>query len=99
MRSAIYPLVEKKAVCFFNVIAKRYERGSVIVTSNLPFSQWSGAFANDTTLVAALLDRLLHHSHIVQISGESYRLKGKTAAGIMPTNIANRAMLENNKTA
>jgi len=50
-------------------------------------------------LVAALLDRLLHHSHIVQISGESYRLKGKNAAGIVPTNIASRAMLENNETA
>ena len=56
-------------------------------------------FANDTTLVAALLDRLLHHSHIVQISGESYRLKGKKSAGIVPTNIASRAMLENNETA
>jgi len=46
-----------------------------------------------------LLDRLLHHSYIVQISGESYRLKGKNAAGIVPTNIASRAMLENNETA
>jgi DNA replication protein DnaC len=55
--------------------------------------------AFDISLVAALLDRLLHHSHIVQISGESYRLKGKTAAGIVPTNIASRAMLENNETA
>ena len=89
----------EEACLFFNVIAKRYERGSVIVTSNLPFSQWSGAFANDITLVAALLDRLLHHSHIVQISGESYRLKGKSAAGIVPTNIASRAMLVNNEIA
>jgi len=55
------------------------------------------SYANDTTLVAALLDRLLHHSHIVQISGESYRLKGKSAAGIVPTNIASRAMLVNNE--
>ena len=46
-----------------NVIAKRYENGSVIVTSNLPFSQWSTAFADDQTLTAALLDRLLHHVH------------------------------------
>ena len=93
------PFGREEASLFFNVIAKRYERGSVIVTSNLPFSQWSGVFANDTTRVAALLDRLLHHSHIVQISGESYRLKGKTAAGIVPTNIASRAMLENNEIA
>ncbi|WP_169719846.1 ATP-binding protein, partial [Zooshikella ganghwensis] len=46
--------------------------------------QWSGAFANDQTLTAALLDRLLHHAHIVQISGHSYRLRGKKMAGITP---------------
>ena len=78
------PFGRDEANLFFNVIAKRYEQGSVIVTSNLPFSQWSNAFADDTTLTAALLDRLLHHSHIVQISGESFRLKGKKAAGIIP---------------
>ncbi|HAS64198.1 MAG TPA: AAA family ATPase [Vibrio sp.] len=78
------PFGREEANLFFNVIAKRYEQGSIIVTSNLPFSQWSNAFADDTTLTAALLDRLLHHSHIVQISGESYRLKGKKAAGVLP---------------
>lgn len=78
------PFGREEANLFFNVIAKRYEHGSVIVTSNLPFSQWSSAFADDTTLTAALLDRLLHHSNIVQISGESYRLKGKKAAGVLP---------------
>jgi len=66
------------------VIAKRYEQASIIVTSNLPFSQWSTAFAGDQTLTAALLDRLLHHAHIVQISGNSYRLKDKKVAGIVP---------------
>ncbi|WP_168405022.1 ATP-binding protein, partial [Acinetobacter indicus] len=45
--------------------------------SNLPFSQWSKSFADDVTLTAAMLDRLLHHCHVVQISGESYRLKDK----------------------
>jgi len=78
------PFGREEANLFFNVIAKRYEQGSVIVTSNLPFSQWSTAFADDQTLTAALLDRLLHHAHIVQISGNSYRLKGKKAAGINP---------------
>ncbi|SFF28350.1 IS21-like element helper ATPase IstB [Nitrosomonas sp. Nm166] len=76
---------EEEANLFFNVIAKRYEQGSVIVTSNLPFSQWSTAFADDQTLTAALLDRLLHYAHIVQISGNSYRLKGKKSVGIAPT--------------
>ena len=64
------PFGREEENLFFNAIAKRYEQGSIIVTSNLPFSQWSNAFADDTTLTAVLLDRLLHHSHIVQISGE-----------------------------
>lgn len=79
------PFGREEANLFFNVIAKRYEQGSIIVTSNLPFSQWSTAFADDTTLTAALLDRLLHHSHIVQISGESYRLRGRKAVGTVPS--------------
>ena len=79
------PFGREEANLFFNVVAKRYEQGSVVVTSNLPFSQWSNAFADDTTLTAALLDRLLHHSHMVQISGESYRLRGKKAVGVVPT--------------
>lgn len=78
------PFGRAEANLFFNVIAKRYENNSVIVTSNLPFSQWSTAFADDKTLTAALLDRLLHHAHIVQITGDSYRLRGKKAAGIIP---------------
>lgn len=89
------PFGREEANLFFNVIAKRYEHGSIIVTSNLPFSQWAGAFADDSTLVAALLDRLLHHAHIVQISGESYRLKGKKTAGISPLH-DNTAALQNN---
>jgi len=77
------PFGRDEATLFFNVVAKRYERGSIILTSNLPFTQWSSAFADDQTLTAALLDRLLHHAHIVQIAGESYRLKDKRKAGQM----------------
>lgn len=75
------PFGREEANLFFNVVAKRYERGSMILTSNLPFTQWATAFANDATMTAALLDRLLHHAHIVQITGESYRLKDKRKAG------------------
>lgn len=78
------PFGREEANLFFNVIAKRYERGSLILTSNLPFTQWASAFADDQTLTAAMLDRLLHHAHIVQISGESYRLKDKRKVGIAP---------------
>lgn len=75
------PFGREEANLFFNVVAKRYERGSMLLTSNLPFTQWAGAFADDQTLTAAMLDRLLHHAHIVQITGESYRLKDKRRAG------------------
>ena len=80
------PFGREEANLFFNVVAKRYERGSMILTSNLPFAQWASAFAEDQTLTAALLDRLLHHAHIVQISGESYRLKDKRKAGQVKRN-------------
>ena len=75
------PFGREEATLFFNVVAKRYERASMVLTSNLPFTQWAGAFADDQTMIAAMLDRLLHHAHIVQIAGESYRLKDKRKAG------------------
>jgi DNA replication protein DnaC len=75
------PFGRDEANLFFNVVAQRYERGSMVLTSNLPFTQWAGAFADDQTLTAAMLDRLLHHAHIVQIAGESFRLKDKRKAG------------------
>lgn len=77
------PFGREEANHFFQVIAKRYEKGSIIVTSNLAFSQWHNAFAQDTTLTAAMLDRLLHHSHLIQIQGDSYRLKEKRKTGIV----------------
>ena len=66
------PFGRDEANLMFQVIAKRYERGSLIITSNLAFSDWATALAEDTTLTAALLDRLLHHAHIVAIRGESF---------------------------
>jgi DNA replication protein DnaC len=76
------PFGREEANHFFQVIAKRYERGSVIITSNLPFTQWDTAFAGDATLTAAMLDRLLHHAHVAMVSGDSYRLKERRKAGI-----------------
>jgi DNA replication protein DnaC len=75
------PFGREEANLFFHVIAKRYERSSTIVTSNLPFTQWATTLADDATLTAALLDRLLHHAHIVQITGDSYRLKDRKKVG------------------
>lgn len=77
------PMSREQANLVFQVVAARYEKGSLIVTSNLPFGQWDATFAQDTTMTAALLDRLLHHAHIVPIAGESYRLKHQRAAGMV----------------
>lgn len=77
------PLGREQANLFFQVIARRYEKGSTILTSNLSFGSWDEAFAGDAVLTAAMLDRLLHHATVVQISGESYRLKDKRRAGII----------------
>ena len=75
------PFDREEANLFFNVIAKRYEQASLVPTRNLPFTQWASAFADDQTLSAAMLNRLLYHAHIVQIIGKSYRLKDKRKAG------------------
>jgi DNA replication protein DnaC len=78
-----FPMSKEDAHHFFQVISKRYERGATIVTSNLVFSQWAGVFANDKVVTTAILDRLLHHSHIINIQGNSYRLKEKKEAGLL----------------
>lgn len=67
------PLHRDAAELLFQVISDCYERKSLIITSNLEFSQWNSVFG-DNRLTAALIDRLIHHSHIVIFSGESYRL-------------------------
>jgi DNA replication protein DnaC len=77
------PFGREQANLFFQVVAKRYEKGSLILTSNLAFGSWDEAFAGDAVLTAAMLDRILHHAAAVQIAGESYRLKDKRRAGIM----------------
>ncbi len=58
----------------FDVFSQRCERGSTIVTSNLPFDEWTGVFGSER-LTGALLDRLTHHVHILEMNGESFRLK------------------------
>lgn len=68
------PLHKEAAELLFQVISDCYERKSLIITSNLEFSKWNTVFGDDR-LTAALLDRLIHHSHILVFSGESYRLK------------------------
>jgi DNA replication protein DnaC len=68
------PLSQVGAELLFEVFSQRYERGSTIVTSNLPFEEWPSVFRNER-LTGALLDRLTHHVHILEMNGESYRLR------------------------
>jgi DNA replication protein DnaC len=68
------PLSQVGAELLFEVFSQRYERGSTIVTSNLPFEEWPSVFRSER-LTGALLDRLTHHVHILEMNGESYRLK------------------------
>jgi DNA replication protein DnaC len=86
------PFGREEANLFFQVVARRYESGSLVLTSNLPFSQWSGTFGDDDTLTAAMLDRLLHHAHIVQITGQSYRLKDRVKAGQMKKSVSGQIL-------
>ena len=77
------PLSADQAHELFQVIAKRYEKGSVLLTSNLNLGQWDQALGGNSSLAAALLDRLLHHCHLLTLQGESYRLKDKRKAGVL----------------
>lgn len=77
------PLSTGAAHLFFQLISKRYERGSVLVTSNRNVGEWGEVFG-DSVVAAAILDRLLHHSHVVMIRGESYRLLEKRRSGLLP---------------
>ncbi len=67
---------------FFRLVARRYERASIILTSNKSFVDWGEIFS-DPVLATAILDRLLHHSTTINIKGESYRLKKKRKAGLL----------------
>ena len=68
------PLSKSSAELLFEVFSQRYERGSTLVTSNLPFQEWTEVLGSER-LTGALLDRLTHHVHILEMNGDSYRLK------------------------
>ena len=76
------PLSRDEASLFFRLVARRYERASIILTSNKSFVDWGEIFS-DPVLATAILDRLLHHSTTINIKGESYRLKKKRKAGLL----------------
>ena len=78
------PLSRIGAELLFEVFSQCYERGSVIVTTNLPFNEWTEVFGSER-LTGALLDRLTHHVHILEMNGESYRLRQSRETPVMPT--------------
>jgi DNA replication protein DnaC len=76
------PFERRSAHLFFQLVARRYERASLLITTNQLVTQWGTVFGDDV-LAAAILDRLLHHSRTLMIQGESYRLRRKKKAGLL----------------
>lgn len=88
------PLDAVGATLFFQLVSARYERGSIILTSNKSYADW-GAVFGEQTLATAILDRLLHHSTTINIRGESYRLKERRKAGLLAHPVGKEPLLEN----
>ncbi len=78
------PFEKRSAHLLFQLLARRYERGSLLITTNQTVTQWGSVFG-DEVLAAAILDRLLHHSRSMTITGESYRLREENEAGLLGT--------------
>src|SRR5271165_2116942 len=76
------PIDRQGANLFFQLVSRRYERGSIIITSNQSLGAWGEVFG-DNVIASAILDRLLHHSITINIKGESFRLKEKLKAGLL----------------
>jgi DNA replication protein DnaC len=76
------PFEANAAHLFFQLVSRRYERGSLLVTSNRSVGEWGTVFG-DPVVATAILDRLLHHSHVVTIRGDSYRLREKRRSGLI----------------
>lgn len=74
------PIDKTGADLLFQVISQRYERGSIVLTTNQPYKHWAKIFNNDSTLTSAVLDRLLHHADTLIIEGKSYRMKDQIEA-------------------
>jgi DNA replication protein DnaC len=81
------PLDRTEANMVFQLVSRRYERGSMIITSNKSFAEW-GSVLGDDVLATAILDRLLHHCHVLSINGPSYRLKDRASLAPTPTTVS-----------
>lgn len=76
------PLEPDAAHLFFQLVSRRYETGAMLITSNRSVAEWGGVFG-DPVVATAILDRLLHHSHVLTIRGDSYRLRAKRKSGLL----------------
>ena len=76
-----FPMDKEGAHLFFQLVSRRYEKGTTIFTSNKSYCEW-GEMLGDNVIAAAVLDRILHHSITMNIKGESYRLKSRRKAGL-----------------
>ena len=76
------PFEPNAAHLFFQLVSRRYERGSMLITSNRAVGEWGTVFG-DAVVATAILDRLLHHSHVLTIRGDSYRLREKRRSGLL----------------
>lgn len=76
-------LSRQQAELLFQILCARYERGTIIMTSNKHFSDW-GKLMSDSVIATAILDRLMYYAHVINSRGESYRLKDRLRAGLNP---------------
>jgi DNA replication protein DnaC len=83
------PLGVEAAHLFFQLVSRRYERGSLLLTSNRSVREWGSVFG-DAVVATAILDRLLHHSHVLTIRGDSYRLREKRRSGLLEAGAVSR---------
>lgn len=81
LRDGQFQWPRSEAELLFRLVSERYEHGSIILTSNKYFSDW-GELLSDNVIATALLDRLLHHAHVINIRGGTYRLKDRMRAGL-----------------
>jgi DNA replication protein DnaC len=86
------PFDPNAAHLFFQLVSRRYERGSLLLTSNRSVGEWGTVFG-DPVVATAILDRLLHHSHVVTIRGDSYRLREKRRAGLVKPGTLDQAVV------
>lgn len=87
------PIDRQGANLFFQLISRRYEKGSILLTSNQSLGAWGDVFG-DPVIATAILDRLLHHSITINIKGESYRLREKRKAGLFKSPVGAAAQSE-----